>query len=98
MILGGPLGLVGSLARRSGVLGMAARLLVPVAALLEPWVTGNFSTRSSCRGLIGYRTRKRHRAASRRGSGRVAVRAASDISGVVHEEDRHGVTTPGSRR
>lgn len=43
VIRGGPLGVVGSLARRADRLGMAARLLVPIAELAEPFVTGKLS-------------------------------------------------------
>lgn len=42
-ILGAPLGLIGSLAHRDGILGLAARLVVPAGALLEPFVLGMFT-------------------------------------------------------
>lgn len=42
MILGGPLGLVGATARRVDVWGLAARLMVPLGAVLEPFVKGMF--------------------------------------------------------
>lgn len=42
VVLCGPLGLVGWLAARRGWIGLAARLLVPVAAVAEPWVLGLF--------------------------------------------------------
>lgn len=42
-ILGGPLGLLGAAARRTDWWGTAARLVVPVGAVLEPFVTGRFS-------------------------------------------------------
>jgi hypothetical protein len=43
IILGGPLGLVGAIARRSDLWGLAARLVVPVAAILEPIAIGMFA-------------------------------------------------------
>lgn len=42
-ITGGPLGLIGAAARRRGLLGVLARLVVPVAALAEPVVVGMFT-------------------------------------------------------
>lgn len=42
-ITGGPLGLIGAAARRPGLLGVLARLVVPVAALAEPVVVGMFT-------------------------------------------------------
>jgi hypothetical protein len=44
MVVGGPLGLVGAIARRLDPWGIAARLFVPVGAVLEPFVVGRFST------------------------------------------------------
>ncbi len=44
MVMGGPLGLVGALARRLDPWGMAARLVVPAGAVLEPFVVGHFTT------------------------------------------------------
>lgn len=38
LIVGGPLGLVGAAARRSDLLGLAARLVVPLGAVLEPFM------------------------------------------------------------
>ena len=38
----GPLGLVGALARRSDVLGLFSRLVVPAGAMLEPFVKNSF--------------------------------------------------------
>lgn len=38
-----PLGLVGLVARRRGLWGLAARLVLPLGALAEPWVTGMFT-------------------------------------------------------
>jgi hypothetical protein len=43
-VVGGPLGLVGAIARRLDPWGMAARLLVPAGAVLEPFVLGRFTT------------------------------------------------------
>lgn len=43
IIFGGPLGLIGALARRPDAWGLAARLVVPVGAVLEPFVIGMFS-------------------------------------------------------
>ena len=43
LVVGGPLGLVGAIARRSDLWGVLARLIVPVMAVLEPFVTGSFS-------------------------------------------------------
>ncbi len=40
VVAGPPLGLVGAAARRTDLLGLLARLVVPVGALLEPWVVG----------------------------------------------------------
>ena len=42
-VTAGPLGLVGALARRRGTVGLLARLVVPVGALLEPVVTGSLT-------------------------------------------------------
>lgn len=41
---GGPLGTVGAIARRLDPWGGAARLVVPVGAVLEPFVVGRFTT------------------------------------------------------
>ncbi|MDO5737576.1 MAG: DUF6518 family protein [Propionibacteriaceae bacterium] len=43
IIFGGPLGLIGALARRPGAWGLAARLVVPLGAVLEPFVVGMFA-------------------------------------------------------
>lgn len=43
VVLCGPLGLCGWLASRAGWLGLAALLVVPVAAIAEPFVRGTFS-------------------------------------------------------
>lgn len=43
VVLCGPLGLVGWLAARRGWIGLAARLVVPAAAVAEPWVLGLFA-------------------------------------------------------
>ena len=44
MVVGGPLGLVGAIARRLDPWGTAARLVVPAGAVLEPFVVGLFTT------------------------------------------------------
>lgn len=44
VVLGGPLGLVGAIARRPARWGLAARLVVPVAAVLEPFAVGMFTS------------------------------------------------------
>ncbi|MEV1286163.1 hypothetical protein [Micromonospora sp. NPDC049679] len=44
MVVGGPLGLVGAIARRLDPWGVAARLVVPVGAVIEPFVVGRFTT------------------------------------------------------
>ncbi|BEL05047.1 hypothetical protein Q0Z83_032380 [Actinoplanes sichuanensis] len=44
MVMGGPLGLVGAIARRLDWWGIAARLVVPIGAVLEPFVLGRFTT------------------------------------------------------
>lgn len=44
MVVGGPLGLLGAIARRLDLWGMAARLIVPAGAMLEPFVLGRFNT------------------------------------------------------
>lgn len=44
VITGGPLGFVGAIARQGGVWGVLARLLVPAAAVVEPFVRGMFTT------------------------------------------------------
>ena len=46
MVLGGPLGLVGAIARRRDLWGVAARFVVPAGAVLEPFVLGRFTTPS----------------------------------------------------
>lgn len=43
VVVGGPLGLIGSVARRNDPWGLSARLVVPVAAILEPLYLGMFS-------------------------------------------------------
>ncbi|MCL6422217.1 hypothetical protein Bequi_02225 [Brachybacterium sp. JHP9] len=42
LILGGPLGIFGWCAARSGWLGLLGRLVVPAGALVEPWLLGMF--------------------------------------------------------
>lgn len=42
-IIGGPLGLVGAIARRTDTLGLLAKLVVPVGAVLEPVYRGSFT-------------------------------------------------------
>ena len=44
VVLGGPLGLVGAIARRSDWWGLLGRLTVPVGAVLQPFVLGMFTT------------------------------------------------------
>ncbi|QLQ35842.1 hypothetical protein [Micromonospora robiginosa] len=44
LVLGGPLGLVGAIAHRADPWGLAARLVVPLGAVLEPFVVGRFTT------------------------------------------------------
>lgn len=44
VITGGPLGLVGAIARQGGMWGVLARLLVPAAAVVEPFARGLFTT------------------------------------------------------
>ncbi len=44
VVLGGPLGLVGAIARRPDRWGLTARLLVPVGAVLEPLALGMFTS------------------------------------------------------
>lgn len=44
LVLGGPLGLVGAVARRPDLWGLVARLLIPAAAVLEPFVVGMFTS------------------------------------------------------
>lgn len=44
VLVGGPLGLVGAVARRKDQWGLLARLVVPVAAIVEPFFLGMFST------------------------------------------------------
>ena len=44
VVLGGPLGLVGAIARRPDLWGVVARLVVPAAAVLEPFVIGMFTS------------------------------------------------------
>lgn len=43
VVTGGPLGVVGAIAHRPDSWGIAARLVVPVGALLEPFVIGMFT-------------------------------------------------------
>lgn len=42
VVAGGPLGLIGATARRTDGRGLVARLVVPVAAIVEPFVVGMF--------------------------------------------------------
>jgi uncharacterized protein DUF6518 len=44
MVVGGPLGVVGAIARRRDLWGLAACLVVPTGAVLEPLVLGLFTT------------------------------------------------------
>jgi len=44
VVLGGPLGLVGAIARRPDRWGVVARLVVPLAAVLEPIAGGMFTS------------------------------------------------------
>ncbi len=44
VVLGGPLGLVGAIARRPDLWGLVARLVVPAGAVLEPFVIGMFTS------------------------------------------------------
>ncbi|MCZ7437605.1 hypothetical protein O7598_14460 [Micromonospora sp. WMMC241] len=44
VVVGGPLGLVGAIAHRADPWGLAARLVVPLGAMLEPFVVGRFTT------------------------------------------------------
>ncbi len=44
LVLGGPLGVLGAIARRPDLWGVVARLVVPVGALLEPFVIGMFTS------------------------------------------------------
>ncbi len=44
VVLCGPLGLVGAIARRPDLWGVVARLVVPAAAVLEPFVIGMFTS------------------------------------------------------
>lgn len=44
VILGGPLGLVGAIARRPDGWGIGARLVVPVGAVIQPFYLGLFTT------------------------------------------------------
>lgn len=44
LIVGGPLGVVGAIARRRDAWGLLARLVVPVGAVLQPFVVGLFNT------------------------------------------------------
>lgn len=43
VVLGGPLGVAGAIARRPDLWGVGARLVIPVGALLEPFVVGMFT-------------------------------------------------------
>ncbi len=44
VVLGGPLGLAGAVARRTDLWGWVARLVVPAGAVLEPFVIGMFTS------------------------------------------------------
>ncbi len=44
VVLGGPLGVLGAIARRPDLWGVGARLVIPVGALLEPFVIGMFTS------------------------------------------------------
>jgi hypothetical protein len=44
VVLGGPFGLVGAIARRPDLWGVMARLVVPAGAVLEPFVIGMFTS------------------------------------------------------
>ncbi|MDG4800905.1 hypothetical protein [Micromonospora sp. WMMD980] len=44
VVVGGPLGPVGAIAHRADPWGVAARLVVPLGAVLEPFVVGRFTT------------------------------------------------------
>lgn len=44
VVVGGPLGLVGAIAHWADPWGVAARLVVPFGAVLEPFVVGRFTT------------------------------------------------------
>ncbi|MEO5982449.1 MAG: hypothetical protein ABIQ13_09065 [Pedococcus sp.] len=44
VVLGGPLALVGAIARRPDLRGVLARLVVPAGAVLEPFVVGMFTS------------------------------------------------------
>lgn len=44
VLVGGPLGLIGAVARRNDLGGLLARLVVPVAAIVEPFFLGMFNT------------------------------------------------------
>ncbi|GAB1645336.1 hypothetical protein KRMM14A1259_57590 [Krasilnikovia sp. MM14-A1259] len=55
MVLGGPLGLVGAIARRRDGWGLTARVVVPVGAVLEPFYLGRFTTPAICPGRTGWR-------------------------------------------
>lgn len=44
VVTGGPLGFVGAIARQVGMWGVLARMLVPAAAVVEPFVRGLFTT------------------------------------------------------
>ncbi|MCE1180404.1 MAG: hypothetical protein LWW86_15425 [Micrococcales bacterium] len=44
LLFGVPLGLIGAAARRRDLWGLCAGLVVPLGAVLEPWVTGQFRT------------------------------------------------------
>lgn len=43
LIFGGPLGLIGAMARRADILGLLARLVVPAGAVVEPFFLGMFT-------------------------------------------------------
>ncbi len=42
--MGGPLGLIGAMAQRTDFMEIVARLVVPIGALLEPFVIGMFTS------------------------------------------------------
>lgn len=43
VLVGGPLGLIGAVARRNDLWGLSARLVLPMAAIIEPFYLGMFS-------------------------------------------------------
>ena len=46
LVLGGPLGLIGAVARTDGLSGAIARLVVPAGAIIEPFFRGMFSVQA----------------------------------------------------